>query len=143
MIVGRFSSDGRPFVQGRVKIPRLQVDDKVDFLLDTGADSTCLHPDDVTSLRIPVSKLSNLAPSRGVGGASAYYLEDAVLIFTDGGMSRFYAVTLLVAAAPNEHSRDLPSLLGRNVINNWAVEYDPTNARLECTVRRADYTLGA
>jgi hypothetical protein len=35
----------------------------------------------------------------------------------------------------------LPSLLGRDVINHWFMEYDPVNARLEFTVRHADYSL--
>ena len=33
--------------------------------------------------------------------------------------------------------------LGHNVINNWRMEYDPSEGRLECTVRRADRTVGA
>ena len=33
--------------------------------------------------------------------------------------------------------------LGHNVINNWRMEYDPSEGRLECTVRRTDRTVGA
>ena len=35
----------------------------------------------------------------------------------------------------------IPSLLGRNVINHWHIEYDPLNGLLECMVRHADYNL--
>ena len=142
MIVGGFDRHGRPYVEVRVTIPRLQVDEKVLFLLDTGADSTCIHPQDTESLGIPISELRNPVSSMGVCGTSAYYREPALLGFSDGPDDRFYVVALLVAE-PNEISANLPSLLGRNIINHWSVDYDPTNARLECAVRHADYTLNA
>ena len=62
--------------------------------------------------------------------------------FQDGDLVRVYQVGLLIAA-PNDSNDVLPSLLGRNVINNWRIEYDPSEGRLECTVRRADRTVGA
>ena len=142
MIAGRFDELGRPYVEGRVTIPRLQVDERVLFLLDTGADSTCLHPRDAYSLSIPFSQLGSPVSSMGVGGRSAYYREPTLLVFGDESKSRIYVVDMLIAE-PNESSEGLPSLLGRNVINHWLVEYDPTNGRLECTVRHADYTLDA
>jgi len=52
-----------------------------------------------------------------------------------------YAVELLIAD-PNESNDILPSLLGRNIINNWRVVYDPVNGVLEFTARRADRTVG-
>ena len=140
MIVGRFDEHGRPFVEGRVTIPRLRVDERVLFLLDTGADSTCLHPRDADPVGIPFSRLGNRVYSRGIGGSSIYFREPTLLVFGDESQSRHYVVDILIAE-PNQNSQGLPSLLGRNVINNWSVEYDPTNNRLECTVRHADYTL--
>ena len=44
-------------------------------------------------------------------------------------------------AYPNETNESLPSLLGRNVINHWYIQYDPANDRLEFTVRHADRTI--
>ena len=35
----------------------------------------------------------------------------------------------------------ISSLLGRNAINHWHIEYDPLNGLLECMVRHADYNL--
>ena len=43
MIVGRFEC-GRPFLRGDVLVPRFEVQAGVNFLVDTGADVTCLHP---------------------------------------------------------------------------------------------------
>ena len=49
-------------------------------------------------------------------------------------------VSLLIAD-PNETNDSLPSLLGRNVINHWYIQYDPANNTLEFTVRHADRTI--
>lgn len=46
MITGSFDGEGRPYVQGRLIISRFKVDGFIDFLMDTGADTTTLHPDD-------------------------------------------------------------------------------------------------
>ncbi len=142
MIPGRFDSTGRPFVEGRIIIPRLQVNQAVPFLLDTGADFTCLHQDDAEDLSIPFEQLADMADSRGIGGRSAYYREPAILSFIDGSLARFYRANLRIAE-PNRSSTGLPSLLGRNIINHWYMQYDPTNDRLDCTVRHADYTFTA
>ena len=67
MIAGNFDTYGRPLLECRVIIPRLQVDGRTPFLLDTGADSTCLHQIDAERLRIPFDQLSNRSYTRGVG----------------------------------------------------------------------------
>ena len=142
MILGSFDSEGRPVVECRIRIPRLQVDARILCLLDTGADATYIHQFGAESLGIPFEQLSNSVASRGVGGSSAYFREPAYLYFTDGPLVRAYVVNLRIAE-PNRSSAGLPSLLGRNVINHWYVQYDPTNGRLDCTVRHADYTFTA
>ncbi len=86
--------------------------------------------------------LRNRVSYKGVGGTSPYFIEPAILSFTDKRQARLYAVQLLIAE-PNKSNEVLPSLLGRDVINNWRIEYDPTRSRLECTVRHADSTFSA
>ncbi len=140
MIVGQFDSFGRPYVVCRLIIPRLRVSRRISFLLDTGADSTSLHPRDARATRIPFAQLSNRRSSRGIGGSSSYFNEPAILSFSDDAVVRIYEVGLLIAE-PNDTNEVLPSLLGRNVINRWYMEYDPSENRLEFTVRHADRTL--
>lgn len=142
MILGRFDDRGRPFVRGRLVAPRLRVDESVLLLLDTGADATCLHPSDAKNVGLPFGQLRNRVSYRGVGGTSPYFVEPALLSFTDKLQARLYAIQLLIAE-PDGSNEVLPSLLGRDVINNWQIEYDPTMSRLECTVRHADGTLSA
>ena len=141
MILGQFDPLGRPYVESRLIIPRLQVSQRIPFLLDTGADSTCLHSGDARDSAIPFRRLGNRRFSRGIGGRSAYFSEPVVLSFSDGVLSRLYQVNLLIAV-PNETNDSLPSLLGRNVINHWYIQYDPANDTLEFTVRHADRTIG-
>ena len=43
-------------------------------------------------------------------------------------------------AKPGDVSGRLPSLLGRDVIRRWQMDYDPTNDRPAFTVRNADFT---
>lgn len=121
MIVGEFDERGRPYVECRLIIPRLDVNQRMAFLLDTGADRTCPHPRDTRRARIPVGELGGATESIGVGGESPYYREHSLLLFDDESLSRVYAVELLVAE-PHGDSESLPSLLGRDVINRWLVE---------------------
>ena len=142
MILGGFDGRGRPYVEGRVVIPRLQVNESIRFLLDTGADNTSLHPLGARRARIPLDQLENRTNSRGIGGTSSYFREPALLVFDDDSQLRIYEVELRIAE-PNDNNQRLPSLLGRNVVNHWYMEYDPTNSRLDCIVRYANYTLDA
>jgi hypothetical protein len=51
MIQGRFgNTSGRPYVEGRLVIPRLKVRGDISFIFDTGADQTVLMPMDGTRL---------------------------------------------------------------------------------------------
>ena len=141
MIVGEFDDQGRPFVDGRLAIPNLRVDRSILFLLDTGADITCLHTRDSRRVHIPFSALRSRTYTRGIGGVSRYFRETAIISFSDGPRTRYYVVELYIAE-PSQSNENLPSLLGRNIINNWYMQYDPANGRLEFTVRHADHTIG-
>ena len=139
MIQGQFDVYGRPYVQGRIYVPRLRVDGYINFLMDTGADSTCLHPEDATQINLPFDELRNRSDVSGIGGNHSYYHEPAFVFFIDGTRLRLYRVTLSVAK-PHKSVDPLPSLLGRDVLNHWYMRYDPTNDRLDFLVRYADFT---
>ena len=140
MIRGFFGSRNAPYVSCLVRIPRFEVEQRVRFLMDTGADSTCLHPFDAQDIGVPFHQSRDEAISSGVGGRAPYYRERALLSFTDGPISRVYDIRLLIAR-PTTGNLRLPSLLGRNIINRWSVLYEPINRRLECSALEADYTI--
>ncbi len=130
---------GRPYIQCRVVIPRLGVDLQMMILIDTGATVSCLHPLDARRAGISFTQLQGRTFSQGIGGSSPYLREAASLLFDDDSRTRIYQLNLRIAE-PNDSSGTLPSLLGRDVINRWHMEYDPTYDSLQCTVRSADYT---
>ena len=141
MIIGEFNDLGQPFVEGSLFIPRFRIHERVRFLVDTGTDSVCLHRRDATSLEIPFDQLGDTSELLGVGGASPYFREYALMEFSDGRWTRFYAVHLLIAEPRGMSNAALPSLLGREILNQWRMNYDPASGRLEFEVRSADYTL--
>ena len=108
------------------------------LLADTGASATCLHPADAIRAGIPFERLGNRIDYLGIGGTSAYFREAANLLFEDESYLRIYRLDLLIAA-PTSNNRELPSLLGRDVLNRWRMDYNPTGDRLEWTVHDADH----
>jgi len=96
MIFGAFDGRGRPCLRGKVAIPRLGARGYVTFLVDTGADSTSIHPRDAGRVGIPFHRLSDSEVSKGIGGGSLYFREVAIVSFVDEGMERLYAVDLLI-----------------------------------------------
>lgn len=120
-IQGYYKSWSNPlsalYVEARVELPRLGVSEKIGFLVDTGADVTCLHPTDLDKMGVP---LSQPAPGgvgfTGVGGALEYYREDATLYFEtqDGSTLTFYCQIYISQDLAVE---GLPSLLGRDFLN--------------------------
>ena len=138
MIVGEFDFRGRPYVPGVVVIPRLNISGPVVFLLDTGADSTCLHTNDTANLEISLERLGNLAEVGGIGGSAEYFKEDATLYFSDDDRVVGYDISIGIASSP---TGGLPSLLGRDVFDNWRIEYEQRLGVLQCVVRMADQLL--
>ena len=139
MIRGNFDR-GRPQVECRLVIPRLSVNHRLMLLVDTGASATCLHPADAIRAGIPFERLGNRIDYLGIGGTSACFREAANLLFEDESYLRIYRLDLLIAA-PTSNNRELPSLLGRDVLNRWRMDYNPTGDRLEWTVHDADHNL--
>ena len=141
MIVGRFEG-GRPFLRGDVLIPRFGVQAVVNFLVDTGADVTCLHPKGGIPARIPFDRLGNPASSRGIGGRSDYFVERAVLSFRDASGRPIYEYDVnLYVGKPRDVSDRIPSLLGQDVLKRWCLVHDPAADVLEIQPRDADYVV--
>ena len=134
MVVGWFSFTGRPFVRVLITIPRLGIQNEVDLLVDTGADSTCVNHRDAAYLRLfpDVLQESEMTHATGIGGSSRYFVEDARLEFldTDDDSPREYPVSLRIADL-SDTPMPIPSLLGRDILNLHRMIYSPAERRLE------------
>ena len=137
MIVGEFDIFGEPYVPGRLVIPRLGVNRRIKFLMDTGSRATCIHSSDARLAGIPISQLANPVNSLGIAGVTSYYREPVSLTFEDGQREITYNVEVNISES-SPVSMALPSLLGRDIINNWRIVYAPLDGRLEATPLRAD-----
>ena len=133
MIVGEFDRVGRAFVWCRVFIPRLNRARSIRFQVDTGADHTCLHPNESDALMIPFDLLD---PERaiigyGVGGENRFFVESAQLVFDDDELGFEVRTINLWIAEPDSRNRGLNSLLGLDVLNHWRMNFDPRNNLLQ------------
>ena len=135
MIAGFYDPYGRPAVKGLVTIDLMSVRHIVNFLVDTGADVTCLHYPDVAVANVNpqlLEEVSQTARFGGVGGAADYFVTPARVDFLDepDRMIISYDIELCIAASSQE-GMHRPSLLGRNILNQHLMIYDPKNGRLE------------
>lgn len=138
MLRGRFgNTSGRPYIEGRLVIPRLDLRGDFSFLVDTGADRTYLMPGDARVLGIDYSRLAERTTALGVGGPTNDYMEPALAVFADEQRIYVYEIQLTIAEA-RPHLMTVPSLLGRNVLDRWSILYRPADGLLEFEVLSAD-----
>ena len=144
MIEGRFGdTTGRPHVECKVQLPRLNRTVNVSFLVDTGADTSLLAPGDLARLNIDHALLG--PRHRRIGGIRGHITcatEEALLVFPDGDSIRIYQADLCISF-PDDVGETMTSLLGRDILDQWKMTYDPTNAFLGFEVREADWTFPA
>jgi hypothetical protein len=96
-------------------------------LIDTGADTTLIQPEDAQDLGISFSRhFANASTirSRSTAGRSTQFVErcDIFLRNDDGRLDR---LTLPIRfARPRSADLDIPSLLGRDVINHYRLTFE-------------------
>ena len=142
MLRGRFGdTTGRPYIEGRLILPNLNIRGDISFLVDTGADVSRLHPSDGIRLNIDYGQLSGDAESVGTSGPTHDFTESAVVVFSEP--KRFlYAYNITLRIAPiDPEIMDLPSILGRDILDQWQMTYNPQKRRLVFKVILADITI--
>src|SRR6266436_5392717 len=110
MLSGRFGyTTGRPYIEGRVVLPRLRIVANITFIVDTGADGTVLMPLDGVRMGIDYSQLQNVVDSVGIGGVSHDFSEGSIITFTDSVNLYVYTLTIRISA-PSPEIMTVPSL---------------------------------
>ena len=117
-----------PYIRSTLYVPGLRLVAEVDFLVDTGADATSLHPYDVSRTGIDPSTLpGTLRTASGIGGQMRYIEAGAFVYLYDTEASDWHRFPVLLAVsadAPPDPSNRIPSVLGRDVLNDCLCTFD-------------------
>ena len=133
---------GRPTLRGRLLVPRLNFLGDIYFLVDTGADTTLLAPDDGKRFGADYSRLSGAVSSQGTAGMTRSFVEPARVAFADaeGVVAYAYDIGLHILEL-DPGLATLPSLVGRDVLDRWRMVYDSVGGELSFEVHSADDSL--
>lgn len=112
------------------------------MLIDTGADGSLLMPGDGRLLGIDYGQLVNERIAQGIDGGARTFAESAVVTFTDGLQVFGYFLELGVLEDSDE-MESTPSLLGRDILRRWNMDYRPSERRLTFEVVSADVVVEA
>lgn len=113
-----------------LSLPKLQLRQKVDLLIDTGATKTTILDKDAESIGVSYSKLAkSQLPLLGLGGlVETYIAKDAELYFmTQRGSEHKEALAELLVVkhgVRDENIMRVPSVLGRDILNKYRLIYD-------------------
>lgn len=119
-----------PYLTVAVSLPELRPQwSLVDFLVDSGAAATSVHPTDaIRRLGLAPSQLDpsnwdavNARRSRGIGGTAEYLETSAVFAFRDDALGWITYTDKLLLSEMRQDNQRLPSLLGWNLLEHLAV----------------------
>jgi hypothetical protein len=94
-------------------------------------------PRDSKRLSINFHALTNSTESQGIGGVARAYQETAAISFYD----RYYIysyITEMEVAAPLVHNDRIPSLLGRDILQQWRLIVDKPENEIRCVPKTWD-----
>ena len=145
-IRGRFGdTSGSPYVEALLVIPRFGILGRLSFLVDTGASRTFLAPTDGRLLNIPYEsgafKGLESKSARGIGrGGAECRLVEAELYFAANEAVYGYQIVAYIPV-PVPELAGIPSLLGRDIISQWAMKSDPVAGDLRFLPKKYDSRL--
>ncbi|MDH5782239.1 MAG: retroviral-like aspartic protease family protein [Candidatus Bathyarchaeota archaeon] len=111
----------------------------IELLVDTGASRTTICDKDAIRLGIDFGKLEKLGEGMlGIGGSvDTYVLKDVKLVFRredeKGYVENFERIYVLKHAVLDERIMRIPSILGRDILNKYALIYDKKHEKAYIT----------
>lgn len=142
MIFGRFGdTSGRPYIEGRFVLPSQSLFTNISFLMDTGADQTVIMPADAAKMGVDFDQITDRGRSAGVGGMVEDLMAPANLVFLGSSGKLYVYETPVRFMYPNPEIADLPSLLGRDIIDCWRTVYSPEDNMLQSEVIKASQVI--
>lgn len=127
----------RPIISANVIVPEVSVGHEITFLIDTGADTTCLSGIDAVEAGLTPTNLGDeMFDSRRVDGVTkteALVLRETTLLgFEDYSEQRDRWSLHIELLDEIEVLPKCPrSLLGRDVLNRFDIEYSPADGNVE------------
>jgi hypothetical protein len=121
------------YVVAILECKALRIHDTIEFLVDTGASRTTICDKDVIRLGIDFRQLEKLGEGMlGIGGlVDTYVSKDVKLIFRreDKGshVENFDRVYFLKHKVLDERIMRIPSILGRDMLNEFVFVYNKRN----------------
>lgn len=142
MLRGRFGdTSGRPYVEGRLVFPVLRLRGDISFVVDTGADRSVLMPLDGMRIGVDYNTLSSHTESVGMGGISRDFEEQALVGFAEPNQNIYVYNIKIIVASPHPDIMDVPSLLGRDILDHWRIIYNPSKKLLSVRFLSADFII--
>ena len=129
-IEGYLHRDKSPYLDVLVSLPRGKVKRKISFLIDTGTPRTILSERDALKLGLSFRRLKRLDEELlGLGGFSeTFKLEDVTLLFASGRGGHSERLPQVIvhreSSLPEEIKKQIPSLLGRDLIGRFVLVLD-------------------
>jgi len=122
-----------PFVAAAVYLCQLGVRGRLPLLLDTGSSSTMILWQDVERLGIDISKMEPEREFSGLGGLVSAKPTVATIGFgleREGLIEEDAQVYVVTSDCPHPKLRFLPSILGRDIINDYTLSYSCTAGKI-------------
>jgi len=130
-IRGYYRQLDAPYMRAKIVCKQFGIEKTVNFLVDLGAAATIIGPRDAKRLRIPYNQLKLVEGGvSGVGGrAETCLMPETQLVFrieTGNFEASFHHLLVLepVAKTLSKDERLIPSLLGRDFLNQMALLTD-------------------
>lgn len=129
-IEGYLHRDKSPYLDVLVTLDKDGVKRKISFLIDTGSPRTILSERDALKLGLDFERLNRLDEELlGLGGFSeTFSLSDVTLLFASGGGGHSERLTQVIvhreSELPEEIKKQIPSLLGRDMIGRFVLVLD-------------------